>query len=227
MPDTLQMGSGHMTDYGYDATGTKTFSEHNTATGSTVTMPIGSTLKNNTLGYTTQSSTMTMYLDNMVYEDWNISKIRIPDGLLIRSNAVTETTPTFAYNYYLKDHLGNIRVVLHDACNGTPVIDQVSNYYPFGMEYGESAQDQSEVTYQNYLFGGKEFDRKFEVNTYDFGARGYDGTLGRWTSVDPLCEKYYSISPYAYCAGSPIRIIDPNGMDTYFFYDGITKNDKL
>jgi RHS repeat-associated protein len=201
-----------MTDYDYDATGTKTFSEHNTATGSTVTMPIGSTLKNNTLGYTTQSSIMTMYLDNMVYEDWNISKIRIPDGLLIRSNAVTETTPIFAYNYYLKDHLGNIRVVLHDAGNGTPVIDQVSNYYPFGMEYGESAQNQAEVTYQNYLFGGKEFDRKFEVNMYDFGARGYDGTLGRWTTMDPLAEKYYSISPYAYCAGNPVNLIDPNGM---------------
>ena len=33
------------------------------------------------------------------------------------------------------------------------------------------------------------------------------------TSVDPLAEKYYSISPYAYCAGNPVRYTDPNGMD--------------
>ena len=29
--------------------------------------------------------------------------------------------------------------------------------------------------------------------------------------VDPLCEKYYSMSPYAYCANNPIRYIDPTG----------------
>lgn len=34
-----------------------------------------------------------------------------------------------------------------------------------------------------------------------------------WPIVDPLAEKYYSISPYAYCAGNPVRYIDPNGMD--------------
>ena len=30
--------------------------------------------------------------------------------------------------------------------------------------------------------------------------------------MDPLCEKYYSISPYAYCAGNPVNLVDPNGM---------------
>lgn len=29
--------------------------------------------------------------------------------------------------------------------------------------------------------------------------------------MDPLCEKYYHISPYAYCKGNPVRFIDPNG----------------
>ena len=35
----------------------------------------------------------------------------------------------------------------------------------------------------------------------------------QWTSVDPLCKKYYSISPYAYCANNPVRFIDPTGME--------------
>jgi len=34
---------------------------------------------------------------------------------------------------------------------------------------------------------------------------------GRFTSVDPLCEKYYSISPYAYCLNNPVRYNDPDG----------------
>ena len=41
----------------------------------------------------------------------------------------------------------------------------------------------------------------------------------KFTSIDPLTEKYYHISPYAYCMNSPIIYIDPNGMDVYRFDD--------
>lgn len=37
--------------------------------------------------------------------------------------------------------------------------------------------------------------------------------LARFTTMDPMSEKYYSISPYAYCANNPVRFIDPNGME--------------
>ena len=36
--------------------------------------------------------------------------------------------------------------------------------------------------------------------------------VGRFTTIDPMAEKYYSISPYAYCADNPIILIDPTGM---------------
>ena len=49
------------------------------------------------------------------------------------------------------------------------------------------------------------------LNEYDYGTRQYDPAVGRLTSMDPLCEKYYHISPYAYCKGNPVRFIDPNG----------------
>lgn len=38
-------------------------------------------------------------------------------------------------------------------------------------------------------------------------------------SIDPHCEKYYSITPYAYCFNNPVRFIDPNGMDIYRYDD--------
>jgi len=48
-------------------------------------------------------------------------------------------------------------------------------------------------------------------DTYDYGARGYYAAMGRFMNVDPLAEKYYSISPYAYCAGNPIKYLDLQG----------------
>ena len=47
----------------------------------------------------------------------------------------------------------------------------------------------------------------------DFGARLYDPRTAAWLSQDPLSEKYYPISPYAYCAGNPVNLVDPDGMD--------------
>ncbi len=46
------------------------------------------------------------------------------------------------------------------------------------------------------------------------------GQLYIWLRPDPLLDKYIQSSPYAYCDGNPLRIIDPNGMDWYQSEDG-------
>ena len=51
------------------------------------------------------------------------------------------------------------------------------------------------------------------LNTYDYGARQYNSLVGRWDRIDPLCEKYYSVSPYAYCANNPVMYVDPDGKE--------------
>ncbi|WP_296946527.1 RHS repeat-associated core domain-containing protein [uncultured Dysgonomonas sp.] len=58
---------------------------------------------------------------------------------------------------------------------------------------------------------------------YDYSARYYESAVGRFTSIDPHAEKYYSISPYAYCYNNPLKYIDPNGNDGIL---GILKDDQ-
>ena len=59
---------------------------------------------------------------------------------------------------------------------------------------------------------GKERDE--ETGYGYFGARYMDHELmTMWLSVDPMADKYPSISPYAYCAWNPVRLVDPDGRE--------------
>ncbi|MBR0054576.1 MAG: hypothetical protein IJP65_04645 [Bacteroidales bacterium] len=48
-------------------------------------------------------------------------------------------------------------------------------------------------------------------------ARHYHPTLSIWLSVDPMADKYPGVSPYAYCANNPVRLVDPNGRENERF----------
>ncbi len=61
-------------------------------------------------------------------------------------------------------------------------------------------------------FTGKERDE--ETGYGYFGARYMDHELmTMWLSVDPMSDKYPSISPYAYCAWNPVKLVDPDGEE--------------
>jgi len=114
----------------------------------------------------------------------------------------------FYPEYFIKDHLGNVRVVLTTNPNFTNPTIQVTDYYPFGLEF----QDVS-ISDNRNLYNSKELQTDAKLWWYDYGARFYDPVIGRWNVVDPLAEKYVDWSPYNYVGSNPIKRIDPDGMD--------------
>ncbi|PZU05007.1 MAG: hypothetical protein DI622_19525, partial [Chryseobacterium sp.] len=96
-------------------------------------------------------------------------------------------------------------------CNNyiiTGEAEGVTNYYPFGLMHN-SENHSFDQAYQ-YKYNGKELQ---ETGMYDYGARFYMPDLVRWGVVDPLAEKYTSLTPYNYALNNPIRYVDPDGKD--------------
>ena len=165
--------------------------------GSTITYTYGADgTKLRTVHKIGSTTTTTDYCGNVIYENGT-------QKLLLTEEGYINLTGTQQYHYYLKDHQGNNRVVINQS--GT--VEETNHYYPFGGVFGTTGNTQP------YKYNGKELDTKKGLNWYDYGARHYDAALGRFTTNDPLAEKYYSMSPYTYCADNPVKFIDPNGME--------------
>ncbi len=137
-----------------------------------------------------------------------------------------DSTGEWLFEYTLRDHLGNSRVIFADTSRdgsidpATEVLRE-AHYYPFGMEQQGPWNVQVDSLHP-HLYNGKEFhydsldvdgdgNNELALGWYDYGARFYDPSIARFTSVDRFAEKYSFQSPYAYAANNPIKYIDVNG----------------
>ncbi|MDH6310684.1 RHS repeat-associated protein [Dysgonomonas sp. PFB1-18] len=136
----------------------------------------------------------TDYVGNNIYENDKLKRLLVDGGYWEDGK----------YYFFQQDHLGNTRVVQDQ--DGTLI--QRKYYYPFGAGFAENTKDNGK---QPYKYNGKELDQMHRLDWYDYSARHYDPALGRFTTVDPLAEDYYSISPYAYVMNNPLKYIDPDG----------------
>ena len=120
--------------------------------------------------------------------------------------------------------LGSVNVADHIAAIGTKASEgglpiQYIHYAP----YGELIANQQTIGYdERFKFTGKE--RDWETGYDYFGARFYDHRKGFWNSVDPLADKYPNVTPYLYCNGNPIMLVDPDGRDVKKFLRGLQRN---
>ena len=125
---------------------------------------------------------------------------------------------SFTFHYYTQDYLGNNRAVINGS---TGAIEQTVAYYPYGGVIADLGTNQTSG--QPYKFGGKELITANGLNEYDFGARQYYSAVPGFTSIDPLCEKYYWLSPYLYCGNNPVNFFDPDGKQ----WENKEDSDKL
>ena len=126
------------------------------------------------------------------------------DEKVIPDSTMDSEEPENLVFFYHPDHLGSTSYVTDADGN----IAQHVEYIPYGEIFVEERNSQFST---NFLFNAKELDN--ETGLYYYGARYLDPTGAMWLSVDPMWEKYVDATPYNYCHGNPMKMIDPDGME--------------
>ena len=176
---------------------------------------------------------ITDYLNGYHYENGNLQFFPHAEGYIKVNGSVDRNGVIQYYNYnYVfnyTDHLGNVRMsyAFDPNTEGLKILEE-NHYYPFGLKHQNYNVDKLdfetfpetgvEIVPTNnqmykYKFSGKELQEELGLNLYDYGARNYDPTLGRWLSMDPKAETSRRFSPYAYALDNPVYYIDPDGME--------------
>ena len=212
-PKQIYFTNGSVTKYVYSASGQKLRAVHYTAKPN-ISRTWGEKPAELTMAQILLADS-TDYLmgGSLTMKNGRIDKFLFGGGYA-QASVASSTTDNFAFYFYNQDHLGNIREVV----NASGSVQQVTNYYPFGAPYADTSAA-TNADFQPYKYNGKELDKMHGLNTYDHGARQNDPILARWDRIDPLCEKYYSVSPYVYCANNPINSFDPNGKEVLNKFD--------
>ena len=198
-PRTISYSDGRNASYVYDAEGRKHSVSYN-LTAMTSSQPQLSVMQSQDAvsANATNGQKTISYCGNIIY-DGDETMVLNAVGY-----SLYDKSGNLSFHYYLKDHLGDNRVVMSEG--GT--VEQMNDYYPTGALMGSSMGGDK----QRYKYNGKELDRLNGVDWYDYGARFYDGAILRWNGVDKLCEIMPAFNGYNYCLGNPLLLIDRDGM---------------
>jgi len=112
-------------------------------------------------------------------------------------------------NGVIRPRLSN-RALVPNGADGSPTIVHCSFYIVHCWTFTFSAKERDSETGLSY-----------------FGSRYYSSDLSIWLSVDPMSDKYASLSPYTYCANNPVKLVDPNGEEIFVGEDYYYRNGYL
>ena len=217
LPDTVQFKNGNQIINRYSADGSKLSTIYFTRV-TAITSPI---IPGKVCNWThTPGTVIKSGMDIVANLEYTLSGNTRYLTKVLNSEGYSDNVTSNSYFYiYHKDHLGSN----HELIRANYAFN-TTQYYPSGLTWAEG---NSYYAMPN-KFNGKEFVEMHGFDTYDYGARGYYSTIGRFTTIDPCAESDYSISPYAYCGNNPVNRIDPDGRQTrnYLLNEVVIKSAK-
>ena len=169
-----------------------------------------------------QTGKWLIYRGPFVYRMNTTGNSAYPESVEFSGGRVTRTGAML----HVKDYLGSVRAVV-DGKTGD--IYKASDYSAFGAEspagsmqiaaIPNNAHPLTTITLRDGYTGKEDQTPEFGTGYIDFGARQYSPALRRWMTPDPLAEKLYGTSPYAFCNNNPVNFVDPDGKFPDIIWD--------
>ncbi|MCS3282601.1 DUF6443 domain-containing protein [Bacteroides salyersiae] len=199
LPEVVAFSDGNLLTFYYMADGRKVRDAYGSYPAGTST-PLDD-IVNNTDPYISGTND---WCEDYYYGSGKLRRVTFPEGHISLYN--NSKGPLM--QYVAKDHVGSIRGYWEpgDTSLGK---SPYPSYYPSGI------LDNKVDPYHPFALGGKEFMSTNNLDEYFFGARTMYAIMNRFNQMDPLCEDYYSVGPYAYCNNNPVNNVDFDGRDWY------------
>ena len=150
---------------------------------------------------TLSTGKVTDYEEDDIYENNILYQTSHDEGRIVNG----------IYEYNITDHLGNLRVAFKDS-SGIAKITQVNAYGAFGDDLPTLKYINS-LKINKFQFQEQELQDDFGLNWYQFKWRMEDPILGRFISIDPISEKFYHNSTFAFSENKVISHREFEGLE--------------
>ncbi|MEP1790270.1 hypothetical protein [Reichenbachiella sp.] len=131
------------------------------------------------------------------------------------SHSLTATEAGYVYIYLSNEEGTPIDVFFDDFTvtqHHTPIVSK-DDYYPFGLTFNSYSRATS--TPNKWKFQGQEHVDALGVNWDSFKWRNHQPDIGRFFNIDPLSEKFYYNSPYAFSENKVTSHIELEGLEAF------------
>ena len=161
-----------------------------------------------------------VYRGSLIYRKGSVGSLSLESAI----TPAGRITPA-SVRHHVTDHLGSVVAVV-DGVTGS--LYEAGEYGVYGARSSVSGISLITLpageTLRDHFTGKEDQGPDFGLPYTDFGARHYSPALRRWLVPDPLAEEYYDVSPFVYCDGNPVMMVDEDGKSPI---GGIVKGAKV
>jgi len=165
---------------------------------------------NETTGTTSAEKYRIDHVANTEYRDGQLFALNHADGRVLIKEENTE--PVLDFEYHIRDYKDIVRLKFSDKDNDQQIalsdVQQIHNYYPYGLTWDESHVGVGERDFAQYQ-RGMDWIEELEIYTTEY--RTLDPTIASWQQTDPKAADLNFLSPYTSMGANPVMFSDGQG----------------